>query len=99
MHPITSLDQMACSVNETRHINHLFACMFVLVAVGWTITGCGAGEVVAGGSGGTRVLSPRETKRLLRQLPYRYTFRPVATPDCADAAVAGRAIGRHHTEL
>jgi hypothetical protein len=83
---------------EIRHLR-LLACLLVLVAIGWTIAGCGAGEVVAGGSGGTRVLEPRETKRLLRQLPYRYTFRPVATPDGADAAVAGRAIGGHHTRL
>lgn len=99
MIPITSTDQMACSVNEKQPV-HLFACLLVLVAAGWTITGCGAGEVaVEGGSQGTRVLGPRETKQLLLQLPYRYTFRPVATPDGADAAVAGRAIGPHHTEL
>lgn len=51
------------------------------------------------GCGETRVLSAQEAKDLLRQLPYRYDFREVPTPEGAEAAVAGRAIGRHHTEL
>ncbi len=50
-------------------------------------------------SGETRVLSAKETKRLLRQLPYRYEFRQVAKPEGAEAAVAGRAVGRHRTIL
>lgn len=83
---------------EIRHLR-LLACLLVLAAIEWAIAGCGSGEVAADGSGGTRVLGPREAKRLLRQLPYRYTFRPVATPDGADAGVAGRAIGPHHTRL
>lgn len=43
------------------------------------------------------VLGPEETKRLLRQLPYRYTFRRVAAPHGVGAAVAGRAVGSHRT--
>jgi hypothetical protein len=41
----------------------------------------------------------QETKRLLRKLPYRYQFRSVAIPKGAEAAVAGRAVGRHRTIL
>lgn len=51
------------------------------------------------GCGEPPVLSVQETKHLLRQLPYRYEFRKVPIPDGAEAAVAGRVIGRHHTEL
>ena len=67
------------------------------------MAGCGdnssAEEVTTAGSGGSSLLSAKETKRLLRQLPYRYTFRPVAKPEGADAAVAGRAVGAHRTVL
>jgi hypothetical protein len=98
MRPITSTDQMACSMVKTRH-PRLLACLLSLVVAGWTATGCGTGGDTAEGSDGTRVLGPKETKQLLRQLPYRYTFRSVATPKGAEAAVAGRAIGRHHTRL
>ncbi len=71
--------------------------------MGWTAAGCGdnagAEGDIAEGSGETRVLGARETKQLLRQLPYRYKFRSVATPEGAEAAVAGRAVGRHRTIL
>lgn len=51
------------------------------------------------GCGEAPVLSVEETKHLLRQLPYRYEFREVPTPDGANAAVAGRAFGRHHARF
>jgi len=67
----------------------------------WAIAGCGgdagAEGGIAGGSGEARVLSAKETKQLLRKLPYRYEFRQVATPEGAETAVAGRAMGRHRT--
>lgn len=59
----------------------------------------GAEGDIAGGSGETRVLDAKETEQLLRQLPYRYKFRGVATPKGAEAAVAGHAVGRHRTIL
>ena len=71
-------------------------CLLGMAVLVWAITGCG-GAAGAAGSGETKVLSAKETKRLLRQLPYRYTFRPVAKPKEAEAAVAGRAVGRHRT--
>jgi hypothetical protein len=51
------------------------------------------------GCGEASVLSVHETKDLLRKLPYRYEFWEVPIPEGAKAAIAGRAIGRHHTEL
>ena len=41
----------------------------------------------------------QETKRLLRQLPYRYKFRSVVKPEGAEAAVGGRVVGRHRTTV
>jgi hypothetical protein len=49
--------------------------------------------------GGTKTLSEAETKELLRQLPYRFEFRPVADPEGASGAVAGTVYGPHHTVL
>jgi hypothetical protein len=43
------------------------------------------------------VLTSAEARRLLLQLPYRYSFRHVAPPSGASGAVAGRAVGAHHT--
>lgn len=51
------------------------------------------------GCGEASVLGAREAEHLLRQLPYRYEFREVPTPEGAEAAVAGRATGRHRTVL
>jgi hypothetical protein len=42
-------------------------------------------------------LGEAEVKQLLRQLPYRFEFRPVRPPRGANGAVAGRAIGPHRT--
>jgi hypothetical protein len=53
------------------------------------VTGCGGG--------GVRVLSSAEAKHLLLQLPYRYHWRKVELPEGASGALAGTAIGRHHT--
>ena len=68
-------------------------CLLGMAALAWTATGCGGDA----GAAGSKVLSAKETKRLLRQLPYRYTFRSVAKPKEAEAAVAGRAVGGHRT--
>ncbi|HEU5254277.1 MAG TPA: hypothetical protein VFU16_13230 [Solirubrobacterales bacterium] len=71
------------------------------VALAGVAMGCGEdaeGETSAD-AGETRVLSATETKQLLHQLTYRYKFRQVATPEGAEAAVAGRVFGPHHTVL
>jgi hypothetical protein len=47
----------------------------------------------------SRVLSTDETKHLLLELPYRYRWRKVAVPEGARGALAGTAIGNHHTVL
>jgi hypothetical protein len=75
----------------------LLVCLLGIAALAWATTGCGGAGAEGAGSDGAGVLSAKETKRLLRQLPYRYTFRSVATPKGAEAAVAGRAIGTHRT--
>lgn len=80
----------------------LFACLLGVAALAWAMTGCGndaGGAVGADSSGSTGVLSAKETKQLLRQLPFRYKFRSVGTPEGAEAAVAGRAVGPHRTIL
>ena len=81
----------------------LFVCLPGAVALVWIVAGCGddagAEGDIAAGSSETRVLGAKEAKRLLRELPYRYEFRPVAIPEGAEAAVAGRAVGRHRTIL
>ena len=77
-------------------------CLLGVVAAIWAIAGCDSSsgeEVTTAGSPDSSVLSAKETKRLLRQLPYRYAFRPVTKPEGADAAVAGRAVGRYRTVL
>jgi hypothetical protein len=85
---------------ESEHLRPL-VCLLGIAALMWTAPGCGddagAEGDISAGSGETRVLGTKETKRLLRQLSYHYEFRPVATPDGAEAAVAGRAIGHHRT--
>lgn len=87
------MDQMDCSIIEAVRLR-LFVCLLGIAALTGAAVGCGVG-----GDGDTTVLSAQETKQLLRQLPYRYTFRSVATPEGADAAVAGRAVGGHRTVL
>jgi hypothetical protein len=53
--------------------------------------------VISCGCGGPRVLSSTEAKHLLLQLPYRYHWRKVELPEGASGALAGTAIGGHHT--
>lgn len=60
---------------------------FLLVIV-TTASSCGLGS---------GVLSSTEAKQLLLQLPYRYRWRPVEPPEGASGAIAGTAVGRHHT--
>ena len=47
----------------------------------------------------TKTLSKAETKSLLRELPYRFRFDDVPSPDGASGAVAGRAFGPHRTTI
>jgi hypothetical protein len=87
---------------SSKHL-WLLARLLGIASLAWAASGCGndagANGEGLGGSGGTRTLSVKETKRLLRELPYRYKFRSVAAPEGAEAAVAGRAVGRHRTIL
>ncbi len=75
--------------HKVRPKNLLCVLISLVVALAYVLAGCGE----------TPVLSAKETKRLLGQLPYRYKFRQVAKPEGADATVAGRAVGRHRTIL
>lgn len=96
--PDNLYDPMDCSMVRTDRRICLLLVAAVLVA---TVAGCGDGAGAEGEttarSGESGVLSTHEAKQLLRQLPYRYTFRSVATPDGAEAAIAGKAVGRHRT--
>ncbi|MGC1852880.1 MAG: hypothetical protein WA687_10635 [Solirubrobacterales bacterium] len=47
----------------------------------------------------TSILTESEAKEALRQLPYRYRFRPVDLPEGAEAAIAGTAFGSYKTVL
>lgn len=62
----------------------------LVLAIAIAVAGYGCGESV-------RVLSSTEAKHLLLQLPYRYHWRKVELPEGASGALAGTAIGRHHT--
>ena len=44
-----------------------------------------------------RVLSAAAANGLLLRLPYRYQWRDVELPQGASSALAGTAIGKHHT--
>jgi hypothetical protein len=60
----------------------------VLVVVTTAVGSCGLGS---------GVLSSGEVKQLFLQLPYRYRWQQVALPEGASGALAGTAIGKHHT--
>lgn len=53
--------------------------------------------IVVTGCSDAKALSEGETKELLRELPYRFEFRPVDKPDGATGAVAGTAYGPYGT--
>jgi hypothetical protein len=74
----------------------MLGCLAVIV-IGSGICGCGGSEKGEGSGGSPRVLSSSEAKHLLLQLPYRYTWRQVDLPEGASGALAGKAIGQHHT--
>jgi len=74
-----------------------FVCLLSITSLVWMVAGCGGDAGAEGADGGTSILSAKETKLLLRQLPYKYEFRTVATPEGAEAAVAGQVRARHHT--
>lgn len=94
------MGRVGCSVVEFTH-SRSFVCFLSVVAVMWATIGCGDHAGAGGGRVAnldeTRVLGTKEAKRLLRQLPYRYEFRPVAMPEGAESALAGRVEGRHRT--
>jgi len=89
---------MDYSMAELKRLRPLVCLISGFVLVLMTV-GCAAAGDASSSSGEARVLGPKETKYLLRQLPYRYEFRVVSKPKEADAAVAGRAVGPHHTVL
>jgi hypothetical protein len=100
MTPITSMGQMDCSMVESARLRSLVCLLSIAVSM-WATAGCGdnagAEGDIAASSGETRILGAKETRRLLRELPYRYEFSSVATPEGAESAVAGRVMGRHRT--
>ena len=61
---------------------------WVLLVVVTVSSGCGLGS---------GALSSDEAKRLLLQLPYHYRWREIEPPAGASSALAGTAIGKHHT--
>lgn len=63
----------------------------------WTTAAIAIGVALLVSGCGTKTLDEAEVKQLLRQLPYRFEFRPVDPPDGASGAVAGRVIGPHRT--
>jgi hypothetical protein len=74
----------------------------VVIAAISVMVGCGGATPKGSNeaaSASRRVLSASETIQLLHELPYRYVFRHVRPPKGAKAAVAGRAVGAHHTVL
>lgn len=81
----------------------VFACLLGVAVLACTVASCGddagAERDNATGFDEPIILSTQEAKLLLRQLPYRYKFRSVATPKGADSAVAGQAVGRYQTIL
>ncbi len=56
-----------------------------------TIAGCGGS---AGGSDTSKILSTGETKQIVKELPYAFSFRSVPLPEGATGAVAGRAVNK-----
>lgn len=66
-------------------------CCFMVALL---LVGCGE---AAPSDGPGRILSTSEARQLLLQLPYSYTFRAVKRPAGASGAVAGTAVGGHHT--
>lgn len=74
-------------------------CLYGMVGCGASSEGETSGRSESGTSGGMRLLTAQEVKRTIRQLPYRFEFRSIPSPDGAYSAVAGRAIGRHRTTV
>lgn len=107
MIPQTFMARTECFVNRRgryRCTSALLGAATVLLVV----AGCGSSVAGSGESGpsgatvkstGGHVLSVVETKAALRSLPYRITLRAVPLPQGATGAVAGRAVGQHHTVL
>jgi hypothetical protein len=102
MIPIISTVQMVYSVVDVKRILRP-SCILVVVILAYVPAGCsddaGAEGEESRRSGDTRVLNAKETKRLLRRLPFRYEFRKVPTPKDEEAAVAGKVFGRYNTML
>jgi len=48
---------------------------------------------------GPKTLGEAEAEQLLRELPYRFEFRPAPVPDGASGAFSGLAFGPHGTVL
>src|SRR5262249_48835013 len=73
--PTTSTAPTDCSLAGASQMVRL-ACLIVMAA----LASVGCGESGSVDFGGTRVLTKEEAVKLLRQLPYHYEFRSVATP-------------------
>lgn len=77
-------------------MNKWASCLAVGTICVSVLGGCGG---VQQGNAATSILTEEEAKQALRQLPYRYRFRPVDLPEGAEAAIAGTAFGPYKTAL
>ena len=78
-------------------LRHRMAAMRRGAGVGLALLAALVTLPVQGCGDGTKTLSETEATRLLRELPYRFKFAPVAVPDGAGGAVGGTAYGPHRT--
>jgi len=88
--------------NPTR--GHWLAVWLLCIGLLVGAVACGADVADKSSAAGDReevvqILTSKEVKHLLRQLPYRYKFRQVPPPEGAQGAIVGRAVGRHRTVL
>lgn len=73
-----------------------YVLLLILIFIAAT-SGCGTSASSEGTANSPRVLSSNEARELLLQLPYRYAWRKPALPEGASGALAGKAVGNHHT--
>jgi hypothetical protein len=85
-----------------KYRSHHFLCakvFLIALVVVLASGGCGGAANGEGDTEAQHVISTRKAKRLLLRLPYRYRWRKVDLPYGASGALAGAAIGKHHTVL
>lgn len=70
--------------------------LLLIVSICASVAGCGGSSADAGAP---RVLTQNETKHLLLEFPYRFSFQHVALPQSATGAIGGRINGPRHTSF